>query len=120
MESDPQGLESAWRLAGEDTAGKPLVLTIGQMELTNAYPGITVGRHPQLCERVIDEASISGRHFRLSRSAEGVTVEDLSSLNGTWLDGEPLVPFEPVVLTDGQKITAGRIELTATRVDAEA
>ena len=81
------GLESAWRLAGTDGQGRDLAVTIGRDELTNAYPGVTVGRHPQLADRVLDEPSVSRRHFRLSRSAEGVTLEDLSSLNGTLLDG---------------------------------
>lgn len=110
---DPGG---AWRLAGRDAAGRELVLTIHQDELTNAYPGITVGRHPALSDRVIEEPSLSRRHFRLSRSAEGVTLEDLNSLNGTLLDGGALEPFVPVALSDGQTITAGRITLAVSRV----
>ncbi len=113
------GLESAWRLAGEDADGRALVLTVGQAELTIAYPGVTVGRHPVLCDRVIDEPAVSGRHFRLSRTSEGTTVEDLSSLNGTLLDGRSLMPFEPEVLRDGQEIVAGRTRLRVTRVGPE-
>ncbi len=116
MTDDSLGLERAWRLAGTDGAGKDQVLTINQNELTSAYPGITVGRHPKLADRVIDEPSLSRRHFRLSRSAEGVTLEDLSSLNGTLLDGVPLVPYAPVRLEDGQTITAGRLTLKVSRV----
>ena len=71
-----RGLDSAWRLAGEDAEGRTLVLTVGQAELTSAYPGITVGRHPVLCDRVIDEPTVSRRHFRLSRTSEGTTVEN--------------------------------------------
>ena len=110
------GLESAWRLAGTDGEGREQVLTINRDELTNAYPGITVGRHPKLADRVVDEPSLSRRHFRLSRSAEGVTIEDLSSLNGTLLDGTPLAPYAPVRLADGQTISAGRLTLKVSRV----
>ena len=110
---DPGG---AWRLAGRDAAGRELLLTIRQDELTNAYPGITFGRHPALCDRVIEEPSLSRRHFRLGRSAEGVTLEDLGSLNGTRLDGLALEPFVPVALADGQSITAGRVTLTVSRL----
>lgn len=116
MTDDALGLESAWRLAGTDGDGREQVLTINRDELTNAYPGITVGRHPKLADRVLDESSLSRRHFRLSRSAEGVTIEDLSSLNGTLLDGTPLVPYVPVRLADGQEITAGRLTLKVSRV----
>lgn len=109
-------LESAWRLAGTDGEGQERVLTIDRDELTNAYPGVTVGRHPKIADRAIDEPSLSRRHFRLSRSAEGVTLEDLSSLNGTWLDGVPLAPYAPVTLSDGQTITAGRLTLKVSRM----
>lgn len=114
--SDALGLESSWRLAGTDGQGRDHALTISRDELTNAYPGISVGRHPKLADRVIDEPSLSRRHFRLSRSAEGVTLEDLSSLNGTLLDDVPLVPYSPVSLADGQTITAGRLKLKVSRV----
>jgi predicted component of type VI protein secretion system len=119
MAEGARGLESAWRLAGDDRKGQLVMLTLGQAELTGAYPGITVGRHPALCDRVIDEPTISRRHFRVSRSAEGTTIEDLSSLNGTLLDGRRLAPFQPEVLQDGQEIVAGRVRLRATRVDTQ-
>ena len=116
MTNQSLALESAWRLAGSDGEGRDLVLTLDRDELTNAYPGITVGRHPKLVDRVIEEPSLSRRHFRLSRSAEGVTIEDLSSLNGTQLDGVPLAPYEPRPVEDGQVISAGRVTLTVSRV----
>ena len=116
MTKEALDLESAWRLAGTDGQGRDHAMTISREELTNAYPGITIGRHPQLADRVIDEPSLSRRHFRLSRSAEGVILEDLSSLNGTLLDGVPLVPYSPVGLADGQTITAGRLTLKVSRV----
>jgi pSer/pThr/pTyr-binding forkhead associated (FHA) protein len=109
-------LESTWRLAGTDGAGREQLIIINRDELTRAYPGITVGRHPKLCDRTVDEPSLSRRHFRLSRSAEGVTIEDLSSLNGTLLDGVALAPYVPVKLADGQTIRAGKLTLKVSRV----
>jgi len=116
MTDDVLDLESAWRLAGTDGLGREQLVIINRDELTSAYPGITVGRHPKLCDRTIDEPSLSRRHFRLSRSAEGVTIEDLSSLNGTLIDGVALVPFVPLRLADGQTIAAGRLTLKVSRV----
>jgi hypothetical protein len=55
MTSEALSLESAWRLAGTDGQGGDHALTINRDELTNAYPGITIGRHPKLADRVIDE-----------------------------------------------------------------
>ena len=109
-------LEWGWRLQGEDNAGRPIEITIGETELSQAATGVTVGRHPDLCEYVIDDAGISHRHFRLSRGADGLLLEDVNSLNGTQLDGHPLTPFEPVVVRHGQCLTAGRIDLLVLRL----
>jgi len=50
-------------------------------------PGLSFGRVPQglgaLC--VPDDGEVSRLHARLSRSATGWLLEDLSSLNGTFL-----------------------------------
>lgn len=45
-----------------------------------------IGRDPQ-CEQPIDNAMISWHHARLARTTEGIFVEDLGSLNGTFVDG---------------------------------
>jgi hypothetical protein len=37
------------------------------------------------CDLLFDSDSVSRRHARFTRAAVGVTVEDLGSLNGTWL-----------------------------------
>jgi pSer/pThr/pTyr-binding forkhead associated (FHA) protein len=109
-------LEWGWRLDGVDGAGEPIEITIGETELSHAEFGITVGRHAALCEYVIDDDGISHRHFRLSRGADGLLVEDVNSLNGTRLDGHPLAPFEPVIVRDGQRLTAGRVNLAIARL----
>lgn len=45
------------------------------------------GRDPA-ADVCIDHATISSRHARLVRVAEGLALEDLGSTNGTWLRGE--------------------------------
>ncbi len=113
------GLEGGWRLEGHDGMGRPVRILVGETELSRAYLGVTVGRHPMLCQRMIEDTSVSRRHFRLGRSGGGAFIEDVNSLNGTYLDGEALTPFDPVVLHDGQTLTLGRVVLTATRLGAE-
>ena len=39
-------------------------------------------------DAVVDDASLSRKHARFAWSAEGVTVEDLESTNGTWVNGK--------------------------------
>ena len=112
-------VEGGWRLDGHDGVGRPVRILVGETELARTYLGVTIGRHPMLCQRVIEDSSISRRHFRLARAAEGAFVEDINSLNGTYLDGEELKPFEAVVLHDGQTLTLGRVVLTASRLGGE-
>lgn len=111
--------EAGWSLSGLDGQGDRVELFLSETELQQAYLGMTVGRHAQLCERVLDDPSISRRHFRLAQDASGLLVEDVNSLNGTLLEGERIPPFHPVALHDGDNLTVGRVDLTVRRVGDE-
>lgn len=58
------------------------------------------------CDMVIDAPSVSGRHCRLSRDAQGFSVEDLDSTNGTWVNGVRCTTRKHVSRTDN--ITLGQ------------
>jgi hypothetical protein len=105
-------LEGGWQLVGTDGEGRPVVLLLGESELARAYLGLTVGRHSGLCELCLEDPTVSRRHFRLSREGARLVVEDLNSLNGTFVDGRTLKPFEPAVLAAGQSLEVGRVVLT--------
>ena len=111
-----ESLESGWLLSGDDGNGRPLRLMIAEPLLQGSYPGVSVGRHPALCELVIDEPGISQRHFRLSLNHGRLWVEDLNSLNGTRVDDLELTPFQPVPLQPGQQLNAGRVTLRLSRI----
>jgi hypothetical protein len=55
---------------------------------------------------VIQDPNVSRRHARLSRSENGFVVEDLSSTNGTLLDGAPI---DRERIEDGDELTFGGI-----------
>lgn len=107
-----RAVEVGWVLEGRDGSGARLRIALGETELAHAYLGITLGRHPALCERVIEDPSVSRRHVRIGLNAGALFVEDLNSLNGTLLDGAELVPFRPVPIGIDQVLTLGRVELT--------
>jgi FHA domain len=111
-------LEAGWVLSGRDGAGRPIRLVLGDTELSQIYLGIVIGRHPALCERVIDDPSVSRRHLRIGIAEGKPHVEDLNSLNGTLLDGGEVPQFEPVALAAGQELTLGRVVLTVARSEA--
>jgi pSer/pThr/pTyr-binding forkhead associated (FHA) protein len=110
-------LEGGWLLSGSDGAGRRLRLVFGETELSRAYLGLTVGRHPSLCERIIADDGVSRRHFRIGVADGKLFVEDLNSLNGTFLDNRELPPFQPIQLVPGQEIQAGRVSLAVSRLD---
>jgi pSer/pThr/pTyr-binding forkhead associated (FHA) protein len=110
-------LETGWVLVGKDGAGRPVRLTFGETELARAYLGLTVGRHPALCEHVVDDPTVSRRHFRIGLGEQELFVEDVASLNGTFLDGALLPPFQAVPLRPGQTLEAGRLVLELAGLD---
>jgi hypothetical protein len=111
-------LEAGWVLSGHDGAGRPIRLVFGDTELSETYLGLVVGRHPALCDRVIDDPSVSRRHMRIGMAEGRPYVEDLNSLNGTLLDGEEVPQFQPVSIAAGQELTLGRVVLEVARAEA--
>jgi DNA-binding winged helix-turn-helix (wHTH) protein len=79
-------------------------------------PGVqTVGRDGQ-AEVRIDALSISRAHARISCGADAVSIEDLQSKNGTWVNGTKVGGVYP--LTDGDEVRLGSITLTFRNVSA--
>jgi len=70
----------------------------------NAKTSWLIGSHPD-CDLVVDDPHVSGRHCQLTRTAEGFQLTDLSSTNGTYVNGTRLVTAVVVRPTD--KITLG-------------
>ncbi len=55
-------------------------------------------------------SDISRRHARIVVGRQGVTVEDLGSTNGTFVDG--VCVTTPVPLVEGNRVTVGSVTLT--------
>ena len=109
-------LEGGWLLQGVDGEGRDVSLRLSDREIARADFGLTLGRHPHLVDRVMDDPSVSRRHLRLSLREGRLLLEDLNSLNGTLLDGDDLPAFEPTACGDGQTLRLGRVALTISRV----
>jgi hypothetical protein len=109
-------LEGGWVLKGTDGEGNAIRLILGETELAQAYLGLTVGRHPALCDRVVADAGVSRRHLRFGMVEGALHLEDLNSLNGTLLDGREIPRFQPVPVSPGQKIVLGNATLVVSRL----
>lgn len=54
------------------------------------------------------ELGVSRRHAVIRRGEDTLTLVDLESTNGTFLNGQRLLPHQPRVLRDGDEVRMGR------------
>jgi hypothetical protein len=57
------------------------------------------------------EKGVSRRHARLTARKGAVVVEDLASINGTFVNGRRLIPYLPEVVRDGDQLQIGNISI---------
>ncbi len=70
-----------------------------------------VGKVREYVDQVLDDSTVSRMHARFSIGLDGeMTVKDLNSTNGTWLNGERLAPNESRPIRQGDHIRLGRME----------
>jgi pSer/pThr/pTyr-binding forkhead associated (FHA) protein len=70
--------------------------------------GVTIGRTPD-CDVFLDDVTVSRRHAVVARADQGFSIEDLGSLNGTFVNRRRI---ESAELTDGDEIQIGKYRLT--------
>jgi DNA-binding NtrC family response regulator len=95
-----------------------LVFELGdRIERRLLAPGEPVlGSAPE-CEVTVAHPSVSRRHARLVVSAEGVSLADLGSRNGTLVDGRRL-DREPIPVLPGCRLQFGTVPATLEEVAA--
>ena len=74
-----------------------------EFELTGS--DVVIGRAPSV-DFVIAQSSVSGRHALISTQMGQVTIEDLNSTNGTFLNGRRVMGRQ--TLNDGDEIRLGQ------------
>jgi hypothetical protein len=86
-------------IVGGDASAKPFALA---KEVT------TVGRHEE-SDLLLDDVSVSRHHAVFTRTASGrVTLRDLNSLNGTYVNNERV---EETTLRSADEVQIGRFKL---------
>jgi pSer/pThr/pTyr-binding forkhead associated (FHA) protein len=85
--------------AGGGRAGESFALTQAE---------VTIGRSPE-SDVFLDDVTVSRRHARLVRRDDGYWIEDLGSLNGTFVNRRRV---EAQALTDGDEVQIGKYKLT--------
>ena len=95
--------------------GRPVALygtgTCRGEQISLADLPCVVGKMHDFVDQVLDDSSVSRMHARFSVDHEGkMTVRDLNSTNGTWLNGERLMPNESRVIRQGDHVRLGSME----------
>ncbi len=68
---------------------------------------VSAGRHPQ-SDIFLDDVTVSRRHAEFRRSGGGYEVSDVGSLNGTYVNREPI---ESSSLSNGDEVQIGKFRL---------
>ena len=82
-------------------------LAVDAAELRRAAHGHSFGCLPDLVDHSLAVEGLSRRHFRISMERDRTWLEDLNSTNGTFVNGERLVPYRARQLRAGDEIEAG-------------
>lgn len=67
----------------------------------------SAGRHPD-SDIFLDDVTVSRRHAEFTRTAEGFSVADSGSLNGTYVNRDRI---DSVRLSDGDEVQIGKFRL---------
>ena len=103
----------AWRLVGANDVAAAFDFTVQEPALLESESGLLVGRSAR-ANFVIEHDSVSRNHARFLLQQGALCLEDLDSMNGTWVDGQKLEPNEPVPLVPGGIVEIGKIKLRVT------
>ncbi len=103
-------------LTGFDSNGHRIRIALPPTVFANQRLGLSLGRHPDLVDEIIEDQNVSRRHARIAVQAGKFYIEDLNSRNGTFLDHYKLSPFNPTLLNYGTLVRLGRLELRASKL----
>ena len=86
-------------------SAESLVLVVPDgTKLVNPKQEIYIGRNAEECDIVVENKSVSKKHLRLTLKKGKWILEDLNSMNGTWVNGERVSPMQPIALNSGDRI----------------
>ncbi len=111
-------------LDGSDGRGNHVRIELPFARFAAQRLGLSLGRHHNLVDEIVADETVSRRHLRIVAKGDKFYVEDLNSLNGTFLNGKRLKkPFKPTRLAYGAKVALGNLVFVASasepsRVDA--
>jgi pilus assembly protein CpaF len=88
--------------------------------LGKLVPGAYIVGSDADCHIQFEDSGISGHHVQFNVKDSSLSIIDLDSSNGTYVDGEPVPPQEEHVVDINSVITIGEIEIVAKGPESEA
>jgi hypothetical protein len=93
-----------------DNSDEPLILEVTNQAVLGRYvPNSPAQPRVDLAPYGALEKGVSRVHAVIRRTENGLTVQDLSSSNGSWLNGVKLEPHAPAALKSGDRLLLSRI-----------
>jgi hypothetical protein len=103
----------AWRLVGANDIAAAVDFTIQEAALMETESGLLIGRSAR-AHFVVDHDSVSRNHARFLLERGTLCLEDLDSMNGTWVDGNKVEANTPVPLLPNGIVELGKVRLRVT------
>lgn len=110
--------DRVWLVQGVNARAANIEASIREEDLSRSVTGILVGRSNR-ADFIIDDESVSRNHARFVYLDGALHVEDLDSMNGTWVDGEKLEANDPHAVRRNSDVEFGKIRLDVREIDAE-
>jgi len=121
-QSDELSVKSGWGTATFQERSQVIIHVRDAPEPLTIYPGeeYILGRQDAAGGVVPDldltpfgalDRGVSRMHAALRRGEDVISIVDLDSANGTYLNGQRLAPYQPRLLRDGDEIRLGRLAL---------
>ena len=95
----------------------PLVLHLADGRTVEARPKLVLGRDPR-CGCPLDDPAVSTLHAVIDRTGDGWFIEDLQSLNGTWVRGERIQKRANIAAGDVVRLGSTQIRIGAREAQA--
>lgn len=121
-DSNEFSVKSGWGTATFQERNQVIIHIRDAAEPVTVYPGaeFTIGRHDSASGITPDldltaygalEKGVSRLHAALRRGEDVLSIVDLDSANGTYLNGQRLAAHQPRLLRDGDEIRLGKLVL---------
>ncbi len=93
-----------------ETEGRPhrLLTSEGRLLASLEKTVVSIGKKKGEVDLVLEDASVSRIHARITREEGRTYLEDLNSTNGTFRNGQRMQPYEKKKLEEGDEIRIGK------------